>query len=215
MSTATQHSGETIGVPLNRLGATLKKLARERGKSLPQTLNLKEVLDENDRVVYLITDPRHPLDGTMRSVKIANRKRSKSTSSDIAEVLTDSGVWEKRRKLFQSEIAEALPPSEVAQDYLVSSRQTVNNYRRTNKLFGIKRGRQFVYPRWQFGEDGQPVEGLETVLEILAALKPTPKELLSLLIRKRRFMGGKSIRDLLMDNRIEDAKMCARQEVGL
>ncbi|MFP4069651.1 MAG: hypothetical protein ACLFVC_05655 [Opitutales bacterium] len=215
MPTTTQHSGETIGVPLNRLGAALKKLARERGESPPQTFNLKQVLDKNGRVVYLITDSRHPLDRTMRSAKIADRKRSKSTSSDIEEVLTDSGAWEKRRKLFQSEVADALPPSEVAQDYLGASRQTVNNYRMTNKLFGIKRGRQFVYPRWQFGEDGQPVEGLETVLKILAALDPTPKELLSLLIRKRPFMGGQSIRDLLMDNRIEDAEMCARQEVGL
>jgi len=116
--------------------------------------------------------------------------------------------------MFRQEVADALTPSEVARDYLGLSRQTVNNYRTTNRLFGIKRGRQYVYPCWQFGEDGQPIDGIEKILGILTVLEPSPRELLSLLIRKRPFMDHKSIKDLLLEGRIEDAEMSARQEVG-
>jgi len=104
------------------------------------------------------------------------------STTDTSEIPIES-----RRKIIKAEFDAAFPHSKVAEDLLGMSRQTVSNYRKQGKLLGVKRGRDYLYPSWQFGEDGQPVDGLERVLHELEPLGASPTELLSLIIRKRPF----------------------------
>jgi hypothetical protein len=47
------------------------------------------------------------------------------------------------------------------------TRQAVNQRRSRGQILGFKRGREFLYPRWQLGSDGALLEGLPVVLEAL------------------------------------------------
>ena len=93
---------------------------------------------------------------------------------------------------------------------------TVNNYRKRGQLLGLKRANRFMYPAWQFDvRSGQPIEGLQEVLEILLGVSDDPLEVLTLLIRRRDFFEGKSIKDLLLAGDVEQAAVGVRQSVGV
>ena len=63
--------------------------------------------------------------------------------------------------------------SEEIAEILGISRQAINQRRQRGKLIGLSRGKgKYVYPLWQFSEEGKTHKGLENVLEKLAQVDP-------------------------------------------
>jgi hypothetical protein len=77
---------------------------------------------------------------------------------------------EIKRQLLEAE-GGAMPVTEVAR-HLGISKQAVDKRRRVRKLLALETPRGFLYPAWQFADDGV-LPGLE---EVLAALEGTPWE---------------------------------------
>ena len=65
----------------------------------------------------------------------------------------------------------ALTSGELAEQMQVT-RQAINQRRTRGQLLGFRRGREFLYPRWQLGADGAPLPGLPAVLEALGEGSP-------------------------------------------
>lgn len=68
-------------------------------------------------------------------------------------------------------LADALTSAELA-DRMQVTRQAINQRRTRGQLLGFRRGREYLYPRWQLGEDGVPFAGLAPVLEALGEGTP-------------------------------------------
>lgn len=124
-----------------------------------------------------------------------------------------SSIAERRKEIVQAEIDDAYKAYEV-EELMRVRRSTVQNRRKAKDLLGIKIGNGYVYPRWQFGDDGQPFPVLGEVLRALACVTDSPTEMIALLNDKRDFFGKRSIKDLILEGRSEDAATAAIQFCG-
>tara|TARA_R100000501_G_scaffold2606_2_gene6385 strand:- start:17234 stop:17962 length:729 start_codon:yes stop_codon:yes gene_type:complete len=81
------------------------------------------------------------------------------------------------------------------------SRVTVNDRRQRNELLGLdgaKRG--FKFPDWQVDEDGQPIEELPKLFELLG---PSPWGVYRFLTQSHDALGGRTAKDALQEGETE------------
>lgn len=113
-----------------------------------------------------------------------------------------------RKEIVEGEIEEAYSAKEVA-EMLHISPQAVQKKRHTHALLGLKVANRFVYPKWQFDAYGQVIPGLTNVLKHLFSAEDNTLEIAARLNDRRPFLEGRSIKNCLIDGRIDDAEMAA------
>lgn len=139
----------------------------------------------------------------------APKKRQSPMEGGVS--LNDFPVADDDPAELRGEISASLQPKEAARRLGVTP-ATINNYRNAGKLLGLKQANRYVYPAWQFeAQSGQPIHGLEPVLAVLFTISESPSEVLALLTAQRDFFGGRSLKDLLLDGKMEEAIRGAEQ----
>lgn len=113
-----------------------------------------------------------------------------------------------------AELFSALDAKEFAAKAMVG-RQTVHRWRAKSLIFGLRRGREYVYPIWQLDENGRPHECLHEIIKSLNRVCETPEEMLVSMLIGLKFLDGASIKHQIISGHFEDAKMQARMISGV
>lgn len=115
----------------------------------------------------------------------------------IAEAL-ERGASAARRILADEEMLTA---DELA-DLLGTNRATINNWRRTHRLLGLKGPlRGYKYPRWQLDPNGVPFEVIPLLFEILG---DHPWAVYRFLVQHHPELGKLTARQALQAGRTKD-----------
>lgn len=105
----------------------------------------------------------------------------------------------------------ALSDADFAKRLRLKSRQTVHNYRDSDKIFAITRGaRNYVYPALQIHE-GALLPGLTEVLRTLRAAKHSPMGILLFFLTPAEALDDKRPLDLLRRGEIDEAVLHAER----
>ena len=83
----------------------------------------------------------------------------------------------------------------------------IERRRRAGELLAVrdKGGGEWRYPMWQFDDEGEVRPAVQKLLEVAREQHIPPAELGRLLDRKVGLIGGKTVRDLLMNGGSEHA----------
>jgi|GEM_PF-2203366 len=119
-----------------------------------------------------------------------------------------SPLPQSREEVVRAEIEDAYSPTEAG-DLMCITRQALQKKRSVHAILGLKVANRYVYPKWQFDVSGQVIEGLAPVLRNLFSSEKNTFEVLARLNDRRPFLEGRSIKDCLIEGRIEDAEMAS------
>ena len=105
--------------------------------------------------------------------------------------------------LYPHAVAEALSASWLSTKWGVDTVK-INAMRRAGELVAVRPAgsQEWLYPAWQFGEDGQVRPEVERVLEAARARGLRQEQLGELLERRSGMTGGERLRDDLVAGRL-------------
>ena len=119
-----------------------------------------------------------------------------------------SAAYQSREEVIRAELNDVYSPAE-AEELMCISRQALQKKRRVHTIIGLKVANRYLYPKWQFDESGQVIEGLAPILRNLFSAEKNTLEVIARLNDRRPFLEGRSIKDCLIEGSIEDAEMAS------
>lgn len=126
--------------------------------------------------------------------KVGEEGVSKEVALEAARMRNLVRVLQDRARLRE----ESFRTGEV-EDLLVVGRERLRQMRERGEILGVVRGerRPTLYPRWQFGADGEILEGLPDVISAALEVGMGPEELHFFMTEPDERLGGEPPVDLL------------------
>jgi hypothetical protein len=122
-------------------------------------------------------------------------------SLEARNLLRIFGDWQRVRD-------ESVSTGELAKHGI--NRQVLEHRRKAGRLLALRVPfkRELVYPVWQFGGDGHPLESLGPLLEAAQEARLSPTDLHFVMTRTDR--EGSSLADRLRDGEVDDVLVAVR-----